>query len=147
MYRWPHPNNLPCKTRSGRSASNGLCDDYPHSESIKLVVRLYVVKGARYIFHSGVHRSSREPIDSTGINLQPQDPLTGKSDPYICIQLGKTYISDQKNYIPNQLNPTFGRYVLTHCILHSKEIVCLRDFTSSTNKFYVELSIRIKQLK
>ncbi|XP_043799116.1 otoferlin-like [Apis laboriosa] len=89
VYRWPHPSNLPCKTRSGRSASDGLCDDYPHSESIKLVVRLYVVKG---------------------INLQPQDPLTGKSDPYICIRLGKTYISDQKNYIPNQLNPTFGRF-------------------------------------
>lgn len=52
VYRWPHPSNLPCKTRSGRSASDGLCDDYPHSESIKLVVRLYVVKGARYIFDS-----------------------------------------------------------------------------------------------
>lgn len=117
VYRWPHPSNLPCKTRSGRSANDGLCDDYPHSESIKLVVRLYVVKGATInaIYLTRVHRvtSSRDRIDSTGINLQPQDPLTGKSDPYICIRLGKTYISDQKNYIPNQLNPTFGRYVLT----------------------------------
>ncbi|CAL7940390.1 unnamed protein product [Xylocopa violacea] len=87
-YRWPHPSNLPCKTRSGRNAANGLCDDYPNSEPVKLLVRLYVVKG---------------------INLQPNDPLSGKSDPYLCIRLGKTYINDKKNYIPNQLNPTFGR--------------------------------------
>ncbi|XP_076302777.1 otoferlin-like, partial [Lasioglossum baleicum] len=88
VYRWPHPSNLPCKTRSGRSADNGLCDDYPHSDPVKLLVRLYVVKG---------------------INLQPSDPLSGKSDPYLCVRLGKTYINDKKNYIPNQLNPTFGR--------------------------------------
>ncbi|KAK9306192.1 hypothetical protein QLX08_003081 [Tetragonisca angustula] len=88
VYHWPHLSNLPCKTRSGRNAANGLCDDYPHTEPIKLLVRLYVVKG---------------------VNLQPSDPLTGKSDPYLCVKLGKTYINDQRNYIPNQLNPTFGR--------------------------------------
>nr|XP_034175477.1 otoferlin-like [Osmia lignaria] len=88
VYRWPHPDNLPCKTRSGRNAVNGLCDDYPPPELIRLLVRLYVVKG---------------------INLQPSDPLTRKSDPYLCINLGKTFINDKKNYIANQLNPTFGR--------------------------------------
>ncbi|XP_076670742.1 otoferlin [Andrena cerasifolii] len=88
VYRWPHPDNLPCKTRSGRSADNGLCDDYPSPEPVKLLVRLYVVRG---------------------INLQPNDPLSGKSDPYLCVRLGKTFINDNKNYIPNQLNPTFGR--------------------------------------
>lgn len=45
VYRWPHPDNLPCKTRSGRNAVNGLCDDYPPPELIRLLVRLYVVKG------------------------------------------------------------------------------------------------------
>ncbi|XP_043264956.1 otoferlin-like [Colletes gigas] len=88
VYRWPHPANLPCKTRTGRNAVNGLCDDYPSSESVRLFVRLYVVKG---------------------INLQPNDPLSGKSDPYLYVRLGKTYINDRKNFIPNQLNPTFGR--------------------------------------
>ncbi|XP_053997924.1 otoferlin-like [Hylaeus anthracinus] len=88
VYRWPHPDNLPCKTRSGRPAVNGLCDDYPSSEPVRLLVRLYVVNG---------------------INLQPKDPLSGKSDPYLCIKLGKTYVNDRKNYIPNQLNPMFGR--------------------------------------
>ncbi|CAK9828332.1 Fer-1-like protein 6 [Anthophora retusa] len=88
VYRWPHPSNLPCKTRNGRNLTDGLFTDYPHSEPIKLLVRLYVVKG---------------------VNLQPNDPLSGKSDPYLCVRLGKTYINDKKNYIPNQLNPIFGR--------------------------------------
>lgn len=44
-----------------------------------------------------------------GINLQPKDPLSGKSDPYLRVRLGKNSISDRKNYIANQLNPTFGR--------------------------------------
>ncbi|XP_076648742.1 otoferlin [Halictus rubicundus] len=88
VYRWPHPNNLPCKTRTGRSMVDGICDDYPSPEVVRLLVRLYVVKG---------------------INLQPNDPLSGKSDPYLCVRLGKTFINDKKNYIPNQLNPTFGR--------------------------------------
>ncbi|EFN60493.1 Fer-1-like protein 4 [Camponotus floridanus] len=88
IYRWPHPDKLPCKTRNGRDAANGLCNDYPPQEPVKLLVRLYVVKG---------------------INLQPKDPLSGKSDPYLYVKLGKNSISDRKNYIPNQLNPTFGR--------------------------------------
>ncbi|KAI4503915.1 hypothetical protein M0802_001318 [Mischocyttarus mexicanus] len=88
VYRWPHPENLSCKTRHGRNAANGLCDDYPSQESVKLLVRIYVIKG---------------------INLHPKDPLGGKSDPYLCVKLGKHFINDRKNHMPNQLNPTFGR--------------------------------------
>ncbi|XP_067216226.1 otoferlin-like isoform X2 [Linepithema humile] len=88
IYRWPHPDNLSCKTRSGRDAANGLCSDYPPQEPVKFLVRVYIVKG---------------------INLQPKDPLSGKSDPYLYVRLGKNSISDRKNYIANQLNPTFGR--------------------------------------
>lgn len=43
------------------------------------------------------------------MNLQPTDPLSGKSDPYLRIKLGKNDISDKKNYVPNQLNPVFGK--------------------------------------
>ncbi len=42
------------------------------------------------------------------IDLQPQDP-GGKSDPYIKIKLGKNKINDKDSYIPNQLNPIFGK--------------------------------------
>ncbi|XP_076375559.1 otoferlin [Megalopta genalis] len=88
VYRWPHPDGATCKTKTGRNVVDGICDDYPSPEVVRLLVRLYVVKG---------------------INLQPNDPLSGKSDPYLCVGLGKTFINDKKNYIPNQLNPTFGR--------------------------------------
>ncbi|XP_039312849.1 otoferlin [Solenopsis invicta] len=125
IYRWPHPDNLPCKTRSGRDAANGLCNDYPPQEPVKLLVRLYVVKEIPFHFIRGIFWCTlyssvnwktrlRQRADSkfafrAGINLQPKDPLSGKSDPYLCVKLGKNSISDRKNYIPNQLNPTFGR--------------------------------------
>ncbi|XP_023290146.1 LOW QUALITY PROTEIN: otoferlin [Orussus abietinus] len=88
LYRWPHPGNVPCKTKRGRDATYGICDDYPSQESIKVLVRVYVIKG---------------------VNLHPSDPLTGKSDPYLRVVLGKTCVNDKKNYIPNELNPTFGK--------------------------------------
>ncbi|XP_024943161.1 otoferlin [Cephus cinctus] len=88
IYRWPHPQQVTCKTKRGRNAADGLCDDYPSQEPLKLLVRLYVVKG---------------------INLHPSDPLTGKSDPYLYVKLGRNHINGRKDYIPNQLNPTFGK--------------------------------------
>ncbi|XP_050431125.1 otoferlin-like [Adelges cooleyi] len=43
-------------------------------------------------------------------NLHPTD-TGGSSDPYIEISFGHTRrISDRKNYVPNTLNPIFGRY-------------------------------------
>ncbi|XP_031785250.1 otoferlin isoform X4 [Nasonia vitripennis] len=90
VYRWPHPEGLACVNRSGRSASHGLLDDYPSQEQQMLIVRLYVVKA---------------------INLRPCDPLSGKADPYLKVKLGKNSIDDRKKYIPNQLNPTFGRVI------------------------------------
>ncbi|XP_015125981.1 otoferlin [Diachasma alloeum] len=88
IYPWPHPDKLVCRTMSGHDASHGLLADYPSQAPVKLLVRLYVVKA---------------------INLHPSDPLTGKSDPYLRIKLGKSDINDKKNYIPNQLNPIFGK--------------------------------------
>lgn len=32
-----------------------------------------------------------------------------QSDPYIHIELGSTVIKDSKSYVPNELNPVFGR--------------------------------------
>ncbi|KAL5475170.1 hypothetical protein EMCRGX_G027237 [Ephydatia muelleri] len=43
-----------------------------------------------------------------GMDLQPSDP-GGKLDPYIKLKIGKTEINDKENYIPNQLNPMFGK--------------------------------------
>lgn len=47
-------------------------------------------------------------------DLHPAD-INGKADPYIAIKIGKTEIRDKDNYLSKQLNPVFGRYVLSTC--------------------------------
>ncbi|XP_038071057.1 myoferlin-like isoform X3 [Patiria miniata] len=59
----------------------------PPSNPVECVVRLYVIKG---------------------IDLQPQDP-NGLSDPFLKVQLGRKKISEDDDYIPNTLNPVFGK--------------------------------------
>lgn len=34
-----------------------------------------------------------------------------QADAYIRVKLGRREISDKENYIPNELNPIFGKYV------------------------------------
>uniref|UniRef100_A0AAV2K3P4 C2 domain-containing protein n=2 Tax=Knipowitschia caucasica TaxID=637954 RepID=A0AAV2K3P4_KNICA len=59
----------------------------PQNNSVKVIVRIYIVSAT---------------------NLHPADP-DGRADPYIVLRLGKNEIKDRDNYIPKQLNPTFGR--------------------------------------
>ena len=45
-----------------------------------------------------------------GLELQALDD-TGRSDPYVCLSLGgKKVVNDKDNYIPQTLNPLFGRF-------------------------------------
>lgn len=41
-------------------------------------------------------------------DLAPQDP-NGLADPYLKIKVGKKRIVDRENYLPNTLDPIFGR--------------------------------------
>ncbi|CDS40655.1 myoferlin [Echinococcus multilocularis] len=62
-------------------------NEVPDSAPVECIVRVYVIKA---------------------IDLQPSDP-SGLADPYVEIRLGKQKISSKDNYIPNNLNPEFGR--------------------------------------
>ena len=80
FFAYIHLNGI-CHNSSGIKQQQVL-------EKGEYLVRIYVIKG---------------------INLQPHD-FGGLSDPYICIKLGKkTVVNDEENYIPNELNPVFGK--------------------------------------
>uniref|UniRef100_A0A8C6VKP5 C2 domain-containing protein n=1 Tax=Naja naja TaxID=35670 RepID=A0A8C6VKP5_NAJNA len=62
-------------------------------------------------------------------NLQPKD-VNGLCDPYIRIKLGKERMADREEYVPNTLDPVFGRtYELTCTIPLEKDLkISLFDF-------------------
>ncbi|XP_040885260.1 myoferlin-like isoform X6 [Toxotes jaculatrix] len=69
--------------------------ELPDSGPQECVVRIYVVRA---------------------IDLQPKDN-NGKCDPYVKISLGKNTIEDRDHYIPNTINPVFGRMFEMTCFL------------------------------
>lgn len=69
--------------------------ELPESGPQECIVRIYIVRG---------------------IDLQPKDS-NGLCDPYVKIVLGKKVIEDRDNYIPNTLNPEFGRMYEISCFL------------------------------
>jgi hypothetical protein len=89
LYRWPPAERAVFVTNSGFDvAQGGVLQDMPSKGPVRFTVRVYIVGASR---------------------LRPKD-LSGKSDPYIVIKLGYRTIIDKKNYIAQELNPTFGRY-------------------------------------
>ncbi|XP_057593481.1 myoferlin isoform X3 [Hippopotamus amphibius kiboko] len=69
--------------------------ELPDSVPQECTVRIYIVRG---------------------LELQPQDN-NGLCDPYIKITLGKKVIEDRDHYVPNTLNPVFGRMYELSCYL------------------------------
>ncbi|XP_026206806.1 myoferlin-like isoform X3 [Anabas testudineus] len=69
--------------------------ELPDSGPQECLVRIYVVRG---------------------IDLQPKDN-NGRCDPYIKISLGKNTLDDRDHYLPNTINPVFGRMFEMTCFL------------------------------
>ncbi|XP_032429268.1 myoferlin isoform X2 [Xiphophorus hellerii] len=69
--------------------------ELPESGPQECLVRIYVVRA---------------------IDLQPKDN-NGRCDPYIKISVGRNTVDDRDNYLPNILNPVFGRMFEMTCFL------------------------------
>ncbi|XP_014641035.1 PREDICTED: myoferlin isoform X2 [Ceratotherium simum simum] len=87
IYPLPDDPSVPAPPRQFR--------ELPDSIPQECTVRIYIVRG---------------------LELQPQDN-NGLCDPYIKITLGKKVIEDRDHYIPNTLNPVFGRMYELSCYL------------------------------
>ncbi|XP_071827020.1 myoferlin-like isoform X6 [Apostichopus japonicus] len=80
----------------------------PPSKPVECLVRVYCIKA---------------------IDLQPQD-ANGLSDPYLKMSLGKVKFTDEDYYIPNTLNPSFGRMfeVKTFLPVHKDLKITVMDY-------------------
>ncbi|RVE59409.1 hypothetical protein OJAV_G00188400 [Oryzias javanicus] len=69
--------------------------ELPESGPQECLVRIYIIQG---------------------IQLQPKDN-NGRCDPYIKLSVGRNSIEDRDNYLPNTINPVFGRMFEMTCFL------------------------------
>ncbi|GAB0192184.1 myoferlin [Grus japonensis] len=87
IYALPDDPTIPAPPRQFR--------ELPDSGPQECIVRIYIVRA---------------------LQLQPQDN-NGLCDPYIKISVSKKVIEDRDNYVPNTLNPIFGRMYELSCFL------------------------------
>ena len=51
------------------------------------------------------------PLPPQATQLAPMDP-NGKADPYLVLKVGQQKQDTKDRYLPKQLNPVFGEYVV-----------------------------------
>ncbi|KAK2145131.1 hypothetical protein LSH36_700g01069 [Paralvinella palmiformis] len=79
VYPLPGDPNVPMPPRKLKNL--------PPSTPEECIIRIYIIKA---------------------LDLQPNDP-SGLADPYVDIKLGKNKVNNRDSYLPNTLNPVFGR--------------------------------------
>ncbi|XP_033757648.1 myoferlin-like isoform X3 [Pecten maximus] len=69
-----------------------------------------------------------------GIGLQPND-TSGLADPYVEIELGKKKVSSRDDYVPNSIEPVFGKMFELNCTLPVRKdlIVRIKDYDIITS--------------
>jgi len=73
--------------------------------------------------------------------------LPSQSDPYLKVKIGKKEINDKDNYIPNQLNPIFGKMFELPALLplnHTLKITVMDWDRISADDLIGETSIDIE---
>jgi len=77
----------------------------------------------------------------------PPPLLHSQSDPYLKVKIGKKEINDKDNYIPNQLNPIFGKMFELPALLpldHTLKITVMDWGRISADDLIGETSIDIE---
>ncbi|VDL89995.1 unnamed protein product [Schistocephalus solidus] len=97
VYSLPEDPNAPQPLRY-------LETEVPKPDPVECIVRVYVIKAT---------------------DLQPSDP-SGLADPYVEILLGKHKVSSKDHYIPNNLNPEFGRMFQLNALIPVEKDLIIR---------------------
>ncbi|KAG8196228.1 hypothetical protein JTE90_007950 [Oedothorax gibbosus] len=87
IYRTPLPNWAADHALPTPLGQDGLFGGVPANIPTRVLVRAYMIKA---------------------VNLSAAD-VTGTSDPYVVLKLGRQRLSDRENYVSKQLNPFFGK--------------------------------------
>ncbi|CAF1400978.1 unnamed protein product, partial [Didymodactylos carnosus] len=94
VYQLPEDSNKPLPKH--------VMENIPNTNSEECIVRIYIIRAH---------------------DLQPHD-TSGKSDPYIEIELGKTKLDNHDEKIPNTNNPIFGKmFEITTVIPAAKDLI------------------------
>ena len=71
----------------GAKPDKGVFQKLPRNDPVNILLRVYVIRA----------------------NNLPAMDLNGRADPFVSLFLGNKKIEDKENYVPNQLNPIFGK--------------------------------------
>lgn len=94
IYKYDENDDIKQITPNGYDIRGGAFQEWPSNEREPFLLRVYCIRGIRLI--------SKDKY--------------GATDAYISIRLGQQHRKYKEDYVPNQFNPTFGKYAILHLI-------------------------------